>query len=145
MRSLIIALVCAVLAMMAVVGIKEGRRVSLPAPEASQANPNSEGKIVTISTGEKVDIEAHVPKTGLTVIEFRADFEAACKTIGPQLQAMAKERTDLFLRIIHIDSWSSEVVRQHSVRRLPTLWLYEDGTLTTKDTNEVAARLRQKP
>jgi len=48
------------------------------------------------------------------------------------------------LRIIDIDSWSSEVAQQHSIRRLPTIWLYEDGNLVTKDTNEAVSRLRQK-
>ena len=48
------------------------------------------------------------------------------------------------LRIIDIDEWSSEVAKQHSIRRLPTIWLYEDGNLVTKDTNEAVSRLRQK-
>lgn len=34
-----------------------------------------EGAVVaTISTGERVDIEAHVPRQGLTIVEFTADF-----------------------------------------------------------------------
>jgi thioredoxin-like negative regulator of GroEL len=60
------------------------------------------------------------------------------------LEAIAKERLDVQLRIIDIDSWSSEVAQQHQIRKLPTLWLYDDGTLVTKDTNETIARLRAK-
>jgi thioredoxin-like negative regulator of GroEL len=60
------------------------------------------------------------------------------------LEAIAKEREDVQLRIIDIDSWSSEVAQQHQIRSLPTLWLYEDGTLVTKDTNQTIAKLRQK-
>jgi len=71
MRRLIVAVVCAVLAMMAVVGIKEGRRPDFPAPEPSQTVQQD---IATISTGAKVDIEQYVATTGLTVIEFTAHF-----------------------------------------------------------------------
>jgi hypothetical protein len=31
-------------------------------------------QIATISTGERVDLDAHVPSSGLTVVEFTADF-----------------------------------------------------------------------
>jgi hypothetical protein len=71
MRKFIMAVVCAVLAMMAVVGIKEGRRPDRPAPEPSQT---VNVKIATISTGEKVDIEEYVAASGLTVIEFTGHF-----------------------------------------------------------------------
>ena len=64
--------------------------------------------------------------------------------MGPQLEAIAKERQDVQLRIIDIDSWSSEVTQQHQIRNLPTLWLYADGNLVTKDTNDTIAKLRQK-
>ena len=71
MRRLIVAVVCAVLAMMAVVGIKEGRRPDRPAPEPSQTVHQD---VATISTGERVDIEQYVATSGLTVIEFTAHF-----------------------------------------------------------------------
>jgi hypothetical protein len=31
-------------------------------------------QVATISTGERVDIDAHVPRQGLTIVEFTADF-----------------------------------------------------------------------
>ena len=31
-------------------------------------------EVATISTGETVDIEPHVPRQGLTIVEFTADF-----------------------------------------------------------------------
>lgn len=71
MRRLIVAVVCAVIAMMAVVGFKEGRRQDFPTPEPSQA---AQQDIATISTGEKVDIEQFVAASGLTVIEFTGHF-----------------------------------------------------------------------
>lgn len=71
MRRLIVAVVCAVIALMAVVGMREGRRPDRPVPEPSQAVYQD---IATISTGEKVDIEKYVATTGLTVIEFTGHF-----------------------------------------------------------------------
>jgi len=57
------------------------------------------------------------------------------------LEALAKNRDDVKLRKVDIMSWDSEVARQHSIRRLPTLWLYEDGELIADDSEAVAARL----
>ena len=31
-------------------------------------------EVATIATGERVDLDAHVPRTGLTIVEFTADF-----------------------------------------------------------------------
>ena len=71
MRKLIVAVVCAVFAMMAVVGFREGRRPNRPAPSPSET---AQQDIATISTGEKVDIEEHVSSSGLTIVEFTAHF-----------------------------------------------------------------------
>ena len=61
--------------------------------------------------------------------------------MGPQLEALAKQRTDLHLRVVDVQSWTSPVAQQYGVDHLPWLWLYEDGKLVTQDNGAVIARL----
>ncbi len=58
-----------------------------------------------------------------------------------QLEALAKERSDIRLRIIDIGAWDSDVARQNRIRSLPTLWLYDDGELVATHANAVLCRL----
>jgi thioredoxin-like negative regulator of GroEL len=57
------------------------------------------------------------------------------------LEALAQQHPGVKLRKVDIVAWDSEVARQHGIRSLPTLWLYEDGELTAKDRSAVAAKL----
>lgn len=62
--------------------------------------------------------------------------------IGPQLEALATQHPNIKLRRIDVGSWSSPVARQHGIRRLPTVWLYENGALVTQDSKAALARLQ---
>lgn len=61
--------------------------------------------------------------------------------MGPQLEALANQHPNVKLRKIDIVNWESEVARQYRVQSLPTIWLYEDGELLTRDRREIAERL----
>lgn len=61
--------------------------------------------------------------------------------MGPQLEALTQRRSDVRLRIVDIESWDSPVAQQYSVRRLPWLWLYQDGRRVSTDTREVLGML----
>jgi hypothetical protein len=61
--------------------------------------------------------------------------------VGSQLEALARSRSDVRLRVVDVVSWSSPVAKQHGIRRLPTLWLYRDGERVTTDTREALAAL----
>lgn len=59
------------------VGFVAWRQVTRPArpPSAAVAKTTlAPGSIHTISTGERVDLAAHLPEAGLTVVEFTADW-----------------------------------------------------------------------
>ncbi len=53
------------------------------------------------------------------------------------MEGLAEETGDFVIRKIDIDKWSSAVARQHNIRRLPTLWLYDGDELVSKDTREI--------
>jgi len=57
------------------------------------------------------------------------------------LEALARKHPNVTLRIVDIGSWHSDVAGQYGIRRLPTVWLYEDGVLWSKDRDRVFGRL----
>ena len=57
------------------------------------------------------------------------------------MEALARQHAEVKLRIVDVGAWDSEVAQQHGIRSLPTIWLYEDGELSTKDRRDVLARL----
>lgn len=61
--------------------------------------------------------------------------------MGPQLAALAQQNAKVKLRRIDIGRWESPVAAQFGIRRLPTIWLYEDGALASKDPAAIEQRL----
>lgn len=57
------------------------------------------------------------------------------------MEALANSRPDVKLRIVDVVSWDSAAARQHGIRSLPTIWLYQDGELLTQDRDAVVAKL----
>ena len=46
-------------------------------------------------------------------------------------------RQDVVLRKVDIRSWTSDAARQHGIRSIPQLWLYEGTRLVTREGEEV--------
>jgi hypothetical protein len=61
--------------------------------------------------------------------------------VGPQLAALVRRQPQLKLRRVDVVNWGSPVAEQYSIRCLPTLWLYENGSLASKDSDVVLTRL----
>lgn len=61
------------------------------------------------------------------------------------MEALAETHRMVKLRRIDIGSWDSPVADQYAIRRLPTVWLYIDGKLYSKELDAVAKRLRELP
>ena len=57
------------------------------------------------------------------------------------MAALASQHPQLKLRRIDVVSWNSPVAEQYSIRCLPTLWLYENGSLVSKNPDAIWTRL----
>jgi hypothetical protein len=64
--------------------------------------------------------------------------------MGPQLEALARARPELQVLRIDIESWSSPVARQHSIQRLPTVWLFDGEREVTRDTRQALQRAQSR-
>lgn len=73
-RTLLAGAAVAVGLMVAVVAWKQVSAPPRSAPAPRTTAAFSPEKIQTISTGERVDLAAHMPDAGRTVVEFTADW-----------------------------------------------------------------------
>jgi thioredoxin 1 len=62
------------------------------------------------------------------VVGFHADWCASCRAVAPVLEELAREREDLSVAKLDIDSNPRTAVL-HGVRSLPTMLLFRDGRL----------------
>lgn len=57
------------------------------------------------------------------------------------MEALTRSHENLYIRIVDIRSWSSDVAKQYEIRSLPQIWLYEDGEFVTKEPEDVLRRV----
>jgi len=80
--------------------------------------------IVITSDRFATEVENH---TGVTLVDFYAEWCGPCKMIAPLLEVVADEFED-DIKVVKIDAdQSSELLAKYGVRSLPTLMLFKDG------------------
>lgn len=76
---------------------------------------------------EKENLEELV-KEGISVVDFFATWCGPCKMLGPVLEELAKEKSEI--RFIKVDIDQQEnLARQYGVMSVPTLLFFKDGVL----------------
>lgn len=69
--------------------------------------------------------------SGLVLVDFYADWCGPCKMIGPVLEQVASERSDVKIVKLNVDM-SPDVAQQYGVMSIPTLILFKDGESKAK-------------
>lgn len=65
-------------------------------------------------------------KEGVVLVDFFATWCGPCKMLGPVLEEIAKEQTDLKIVKVDVDQHES-LAQQFGIMSVPTLVLYKDG------------------
>lgn len=65
-------------------------------------------------------------KTGVSVVDFYADWCGPCKMIAPILEQLGEERQDFKIVKIDVDA-NQQSALQYGVRNIPTLLIVKDG------------------
>jgi thioredoxin 1 len=65
-------------------------------------------------------------KSGVTLVDFYADWCGPCKMIAPILEQLSDERTDVKIVKVDVDANQQSAV-QYGVRNIPTLLIVKDG------------------
>jgi thioredoxin-like negative regulator of GroEL len=89
--------------------------------KASGATGSPSGPtIVTISTGDRVDLKAHAEAKRYVIFDFYADWCGPCRRLTPELEAFARRHpAKVALKKIDIVRWGTPVSTQYSIRSIP--------------------------
>ena len=73
--------------------------------------------------------DAEVLKSeGPVVVDFWAEWCGPCKQIGPSLEEISDERSDVIIAKINIDE-NPDAPTRYGVRGIPTMMMFKDGEL----------------
>ena len=97
----------------------------VPAPAA--VVPGRGQQVEVISRGAQVDISKHLAIGNVTVVDFYADWCGPCKQLSPSLEQMARTDPEIALRKIDIVNWDTAVAKQHNIRSIPQVNVYNRG------------------
>ncbi len=70
-------------------------------------------------------------KEGTVVIDFFATWCGPCKMLGPVLEKLEKEETDIKFYRLDIDA-NVNVAEEQNIMAVPTLLLYKEGKLVSQ-------------
>lgn len=115
------------------------KRSSSSTTIANKAKKQKKPKnIKTIAGGGKVDLKKHLVKGYVVVFDFYADWCGPCKAVAPELKKLAKDNANVILRKIDIINWNTVVVKQHNIRSIPNIWVFDkNGKQVGKPTSNI--------
>lgn len=94
---------------------------STPAPAA----PPVQVAALNSAPGAMVDVEASLPKGFVTIVDFWADYCAACKTIEAEVLAGIADTPSIVVRKVDVGPGDSEVARAYKIGGLPHLRIFD--------------------
>ena len=92
-----------------------------PAP-VPRGNPSI--RIVS-NRGAEVNLATYLESGKVTIVDFYADWCGPCRAIAPGLVEFASKDNRVNLVKIDIDRWGSPVTRQHRIRSVPSVRVYD--------------------
>ena len=73
-----------------------------------------------------------VINSGLVLVDFYAEWCGPCKMLGPVLEEVSSELTDINIIKVNVDE-HSELAQKYGVMSIPTLILFKDGQEVEKN------------
>lgn len=69
--------------------------------------------------------------SGVTVVDFYADWCGPCKMLGPVMETVAAKITDVNFYKVNVDN-SEEVAARYGVMSIPAVFMFKDGKVVAK-------------
>ncbi len=67
-----------------------------------------------------------IAKEGVTVVDFYADWCGPCKMLGPVLETLSQELTDVTFVKINVDD-EMDLAQEYGIMSIPAVFLFKDG------------------
>lgn len=116
---------------------------STNAPEKEKEKDRDTGgpdKIKVKRGGGQVDVDRLVVPGKVTIVDFYAEWCGPCRAMAPTLEKLATKDPDVFLRKVDIVEWNSAVARQHGIKSIPSVRVYDaSGKLVGQPTSDLEA------
>ena len=69
--------------------------------------------------------------TGISLVDFYADWCGPCKMVAPVVEQIAEERSDITVAKVNVNE-SPDLATKYGVKNIPTLMVFKNGILTSK-------------
>lgn len=70
-------------------------------------------------------------KEGVTVIDFYADWCGPCKMLGPVLEEVAGEVSDVKFAKVNVDE-AEEIAAKYRIMSIPAVFMFKNGEVVNK-------------
>ncbi|MEZ4364044.1 MAG: thioredoxin family protein [Kofleriaceae bacterium] len=80
---------------------------------------------INAAPGAMVDIEAELARGYVTIVDFWAEYCAACKTVEAELMAAIADEPSIVVRKVDVGPGDSEVARAYGLGGLPHLRIFD--------------------
>ena len=67
----------------------------------------------------------------ITIVDFWAEWCGPCRMLGPILDTVAKERADIQVVKVDVDS-NSELSSEYGIRSIPAVYIFKNGEQINK-------------
>ena len=74
--------------------------------------------------GKKVELRELAVPGKITIVDFYADWCGPCRAMAPELERIANEDPDIYLRKVDIVNWESEVAKQYDLHSIPNVRVF---------------------
>lgn len=78
--------------------------------------------------------------TGIVLVDFFATWCGPCKMLGPVLEDLASERSEIKIVKVDVDE-SEKLARNFGIMSVPTMLLFKDGKLISQQSGYMPKEL----
>jgi thiol-disulfide isomerase/thioredoxin len=101
-----------------------------PATKSAKAKPSNPaadaGELTVVSNGgQAVDLQPLLAEGKVTIVDFYADWCGPCRSIGPQLEQLARQDPHVVLVKVNIAKWGTPVTSQYSITSVPNIRVFD--------------------
>ncbi|WP_261368947.1 thioredoxin family protein [Mycoplasma struthionis] len=94
------------------------------------------GLIMYLETSKQELAEKHLE--GKSILAFRATWCGPCQMVGPELQRLASENSNINVYSVDVDQ-NTDFAREMGVTSIPSLFYYVDGKLVNQSVGYMPA------